>query len=128
MITRDQIRDWLEIDKREKVLIEIEKYIDNQLKAKLMKGETTIIISTMKYIDTFQTHEDTEFMGLWNNPELSEDNKEYVREQIVEKYRKHGFDVEVKQSNIAHTSDMKYDFLKFKDIHKMIENNQGKSK
>lgn len=120
MITKEQIKDWLEVDKRNKVLVDIEDYIDNHLKRNLMEGKTTISISTMKYIEAFQVHKETEFMKLWSSPELSKDGKEYVQKSTIEKYVAHGFDVSVREGTVAHTSDVKYDYIQFKDIDKMI--------
>lgn len=120
MITKEQIRDWLEVDKRKDVLANIEGYIDDKLKENLMEGKTTIIIPTMKYIDAFQIHQETEFMELWESPELSDDGKEYVQKHIIDKYVTHGFDVSIEKGTKAHTND-KYEYIKFKNIHKMIE-------
>lgn len=124
MITKEQIKDWLQIKVRQKSEVEIEKYIDKQLKENLMNGVTSFNIVTHK---TKPGHYgmlySTEFNEIWNNPELSEDNKKKAQMNVIEKYRKNGFPIDSFQLTGEYTGeyDKVYHCVSFDRIEKMLE-------
>ena len=117
MVTKEQLKDWLNENARKKYEEELEKYIDNAIKINALQGNTTFYISTGMY--TPDGSSKTKFYDLWYTDKLSEENREIVHQKIINKYRKFGFDVTETQKDCGWHNH--YFALKFTDIHKVIE-------
>lgn len=117
MVTKEELKDWLDESAREKYEEKLEEYIDKAIKKNALAGNTTFYISTGKY--TTDGSRKTAFYNLWYTNELSEDNREIVHRRIVNKYREAGFDVEKTKMDCGWHNH--YFALKFTDIHKLLE-------
>ena len=117
MVTKEELKDWLNESARRKYEERLEEFIDNEIKMNALQGITTFYISTGKY--TPDGSKKTTFYKVWFTEELSEDNRKIVQKRVLEKYRDFGFDV------VETTKDCgwhhHYFALKFIDIDKVIE-------
>ena len=117
MVTKEELKDWLNESARKKYEEELEKFIDREIKIHALKGKTTFYISTGEY--TPDGSRKTPFHKVWFTEELSEDNRTIVHRRILQKYRDFGFDV------VETTKDCgwhhHYFALRFNNIDKVIE-------
>ena len=119
MITKKQLRDWLDNSERTKVLEQMESYIDEEIKYNVLKGKTTFEIHTV-IGNYFWGINKTSFYFLWYSKKLSEENLKIVRSKIIEMYQENYFDVTLKETETI--NGKKYDILKFTDIENALNN------
>lgn len=96
MVTKEQIKDWLEVGKKNQLEEEIEEYIDEKIKGSALRGQRTIYISTGYPDNNARRAVTNVFFELWCSNKISRDNLLYVRKNIIEKYRQIGLKVEEK--------------------------------
>lgn len=118
MVTKEQIRDWLDVDARNKHFKEIEKVIDAAIKRNAISGKTTFYISTGHVNNHAHRHEKSGFYDIWHCKGLSDDSTRIVQNKILEEYTNAGFNIEV--VNIDCGWNSRYDGVQFTDIHKML--------
>src|SRR5699024_8511600 len=104
MVTREQLKDWLDVNARKKYAEKLEKIFDDAIKRNALKGITTFVVSTGRLNNVMRRHEKTEFYSIWHTQDLSDDNREVVKREILKKYREHGFTVDVRSEE--HTSEL----------------------
>src|SRR6185312_7020987 len=119
MISKDELRDWLDEDARKKYAEELEKIFDESIKRNALKGKTTFTISTGRVNNAASTHMKTDFYKIWNTSKLSDVNRNKVKNEILKKYRNAGFDVEVVREDCGWHSS--YEAVQFKNIHKLLD-------
>lgn len=119
MITKKQLRDWLDNSERTKVLEQMESYIDEEIKHNVLSGRTTFEVPTV-IGNSFWGINKTSFYFLWYSKNLSDDSLIYVRNRILERYTNHGFLVSVTSSNYGKGRD--YDNLKFTEVEIALNN------
>jgi hypothetical protein len=117
VVTKEELKDWLNESARKKYEEELEKYIDNAIKINALQGKTSFYISTGKY--TLDGSRKTPFYKVWFTDKLSEDNRELVHQKVLKKYREFGFDIEETTMDCGFHNH--YFALKFIDIDKVIE-------
>ena len=117
MITKEELRDWLDEDAREKRYEEIEKYIDKKAKEEILSGKRTFYISTGRVGNG--SDERTEFYKLWCSPDLSVASANKVRNKILKAYRDQGFDVD--EVNVDCGWGSLYKAVRFENVHKVLE-------
>ncbi|WP_163183314.1 hypothetical protein [Neobacillus sedimentimangrovi] len=118
MVTKEELKDWLNESARKRYEEKLEKYIDESIKTNALSGKTTFDICTGKY--TPDGSRKTPFYDLWYTNELSEENREVVHKRIIEKYKSFGFDV--KETTVDCGWHHSYFALEFKNIDKVIKN------
>ena len=119
MITKKQLRDWLDDSERIKVLEQMENYIDEEIKYNVLKGRTTFEVPTVIGNSLWGVSK-TPLFSLWYSKNLSDDSLIYVRKRILERYNNHGFIVSVTSSNYGKGRD--HDNLKFTDVENALDN------
>jgi hypothetical protein len=117
MITKEELKDWLAESDRKKYTKEIEEYIDKFIKSNALRGNMTFFISTGDY--TRDGSKKTRFYNLWYTKSLSEENRRFVQDKVINKYREFGFDVEKTTVDCGWSNH--YFALKFSNIDKVIE-------
>lgn len=122
MITKEQLKDWLDVDARKRYAEKLERRFDSAIKHNALQGITTFCISTGRVNNAARTHEKTPFYDLWHTKDLSEDNKEKVKREVLDKYRDHEFNVLVVNEDCGWHSS--YEAIKFADIHKALEKSE----
>lgn len=118
MVTKEQLKDWLDESARRDYEEKLEKFIDRFIKINALQGNLSFYISTGEY--TRDGSIETEFYNLWYTNDLSKENRNIVHERILKKYRDTGFDVE--ETTVDCGWHNHYFALKFNDIDKVIEN------
>lgn len=119
MITKEQLKDWLDTNTRKERYEELEKHIDGCIKRHALRGNKTFTISTGRVNNSARTHEKTNFYDKWHNPDLSKESVKMIQDKVIGAYRGNGFDVTVVNEDCGWSSS--YEALKFKDIHKVLE-------
>lgn len=122
MITKEQLKDWLDTHKRKERLAELEKHIDGCIKHHALRGNKTFTISTGRVNNHARRHEKTNFYDKWHNPDLSKESIKMIQEEVVKAYKDNGFDVTVVNEDCGWNSS--YEALLFKDIHKVLEDEE----
>lgn len=117
MITKEQLKDWLDESARKKYESQLEKFIDNEIRENALQGETTFFVATGKWGRTHS--EKTPFYDIWHTDQLSKENREIVQQRVINKYRAFGFNVE--ESRVDCGWNNHFFALKFSDIHKVVE-------
>lgn len=117
MVTKEQLKDWLDESAREEYGKKLEERIDKSIRENALRGKTTFYISTGEY--TQDGSRKTPFYDLWYTEELSEGNRRIVQEKVIKKYKNSGFDVEKTSVDCGWSNQ--YFALKFKDIDKVIK-------
>lgn len=117
MITKENLKDWLNQSARDAYAKELESYIDRVIKKNALAGEVSFYISTGKH--TTARSVKTEFYDIWNTDKLSSNNRRIVQDEVIEKYRNFGFDLE--RAMIDCGWDNHYFALLFNDIDKVVE-------
>lgn len=118
MITKKQLKDWLNFSERVKVLEEMESYVDETIKNEVLSGRTTFEIHTVIGNSLWGSRK-TPFYFMWYSEKLSEDNLICVRKRLLEMYSNHGFLVKVINSNYGKGRD--YDTLKFTNVENALD-------
>lgn len=118
MITKEELKDWLNESARREYEDDLEEYIDKVIKVNALQGKKTFYISTGEY--TRSGSRKTSFYNLWFTDRLSEENRRIVHERIINKYRKFGFDVQKDRVDCGWHNY--YFALKFNNIDKVLEN------
>ncbi|MEL3959461.1 hypothetical protein NST17_20125 [Caldifermentibacillus hisashii] len=120
MITKKELKDWLDENARVKYAEKLEEYIDKNIKENALAGNTTFYISTGKCTRyTLDGGMKTSFYDIWNTKELSNESRKLVQEKVINKYREFGFDIE--ETTVDCGWDKHYFALKFHSINKVIE-------
>jgi len=119
MVTKEELKDWLNESARKNYAKKLEEYIDRSIKVNALKGNTTFYISTGEY--TRDGSRKTPFNGLWYTDEISEENRKIVHENTINKYREFGFKIE--RTSVDCGWNNHYFALMFKDIDKVILDN-----
>lgn len=119
MITKEQLKDWLDTNARKEKFEILKKYINSQIKKNALKGTTTFYISSGEANNIRRTHQRTVFYDLWHCKGLSDDSTRVVQKEIIDAYKKAGFDIQVVNIDCGWNSN--YKGLQFKNIHKMLE-------
>ena len=122
MVTREQLKDWLDVNARKKYAEKLEEIFDDAIKRNALKGITTFVVSTGRINNVMRRHEKTEFYSIWHTQDLSDDNREVVKREILKKYREHGFTVDVVLDDCGWGSQ--YEAVMFTDIHKALEESE----
>lgn len=117
MVSKEDLKDWLDESSRREHVDKIEEYIDNCIKRNALRGETTFLISTGRWAQ--RGSEQTFFYNLWHCSGLSTENTRVVQRRVLEKYRDFGFIVEETSVDCGWSNH--YPALKFVDIHKIVE-------
>lgn len=117
MITKEDLRDWLSESERKEYAKKLEERIDKNIKRNALRGNTTFYISTGEY--TRDGSRRTPFYNLWNDSSLSEENRMIVQDQVINKYKEFGFDIEKTLVDCGWNNH--YFALKFNNIDKVIE-------
>ena len=118
MITKKQLRDWLDDSERTKVLNEMERYIDEEIKYNVLNGRTTFEIHTV-IGNSFWGISKTSFYFLWYKKKLSEENLKIVRSKIIEMYQENYFDITIRKTETINGKN--YDILKFTNVENVFE-------
>jgi hypothetical protein len=116
VVSKEELKDWLNENARKNYASKLEDFIDRQIKANALSGNTSFYISTGEY--TRDGSKKTPFYQLWNTAELSEENKKIVQESVVGKYKEFGFSIE--KTSVDCGWHNHYFALKFNDIHKVL--------
>jgi integrase len=119
MISKNELRDWLDEDARKQYAKKLEKVFDESIKRNALNGKTTFYISTGRVNNAARTHEKTGFYEVWHTSKLSDVNRKKVKREVLEKYRQAGFDIQFVREDCGWNSS--YDAVQFKDIHKVLE-------
>ena len=119
MITKEQLRDWLDSNERSERVKKLERRIDSEIKANALKGDTTFYISTGRVDNVIRHHAKTSFYDEWHNEDLSKESVKAIQEEVLKMYRDAGFDVSVVDVDCGWHS--RYKALQFTDIHKALE-------
>lgn len=82
MITKEDLKDWLNESARKDYARKLEEYIDKSIKANVLRGNTTFYISTGDY--TQEGSRKTPFYDLWNAKDLSDENRIDIKETSVD--------------------------------------------
>ncbi len=117
MITKEELKDWLDESARKEYAKKLEERIDKSIKGNALRGNTTFHISTGEY--TRDGSRKTPFYDLWYTQDISEENRKIVQERVINKYKEFGFDIE--RSTVDCGWSNHYFALKFKDIDKVIK-------
>ena len=117
MITKDDLKSWLNESGRKKYEEKLEKFIDEQIKKNALEGKTTFLIPTGRWGNRYS--ERTPFYDIWFTEELTKENREIVHQRVIRKYKDFGFDVERTQVDCGWNN--RYFALRFKDIDKVLE-------
>lgn len=118
MITKKQLRDWLDDSERTKVLEQMESYIDKTIKENVLNGRTTFEVHTVNG-NSFWGINKTSFYLLWYSKKLSEENLKIVRSKIIEMYQENYFDVTIRKTETINGKN--YDILKFTNVENVLE-------
>lgn len=116
LVTKEELKDWLNESDRKKYAKKLEEFIDKRIKGNALRGETTFYISAGEY--TREGSRKTPFYHLWNTEDISEENRKVVQERVVKKYRDFGFDIERTSVDCGWSNH--YFALKFSDIDKVV--------
>ena len=116
MITKDELKDWLDESSRKAHTEKIEEYIDGAIRRNALAGKTTFHISTGEY--TRQGSRKTAFYDIWYCEGLSEENRRIVQKRVLKKYRDFGFNVDEIWVDCGWSND--YRAIQFTDIEKVI--------
>ena len=116
MVTKEELKDWLNENARREYAKILEECIDKSIKENALRGNTTFYISTGEY--TREGSRKTPFYELWFTEGLSEENRRIVREEVIKKYKDFGFDVE--KTSVDCGWNNFYFALKFNGIDKVV--------
>ena len=119
MVTKEDLRDWLDEDARKRYAKVLERIFDNAIKTNALNGRTTFLINTGRVNNAVGRHEKTEFYRIWHTEDLSDDNRNKVKKEVLDKYRAFGFSVKVVNVDCGWNSN--YEAVQFIDIHKVLE-------
>ena len=117
MVTKEQLRDWLDTNTRRERISKIEAILDREIKEHALAGKTTFYVSTGETL--FRSHQKSYFYDIWHNEDLSEESREIIKQEVLAKYREAGFNVDV--VDVDHGWDTRYEAVRFRDIHKLVE-------
>jgi len=117
VVTKEQLRDWLDANTRRERIAKIEATLDRKIKEHALAGETTFYVSTGESLH--RSHQKSYFYDIWHNEDLSEESREIIKKEVLAKYREAGFNVDV--VCVDHGWDTRYEAVRFRDIHKLVE-------
>lgn len=117
MVTKEELKDWLNESARIEYAKKLEERIDKSIKENALKGITTFYISTGEY--TREGSRKTPFYKLWYTEELSEENRKIVQEKVIKKYKDFGFDI--KKTSVDCGWNNHYFALKFSNIDEVVK-------
>ncbi|OAK70056.1 hypothetical protein [Lederbergia galactosidilytica] len=117
MVTKENLKDWLDVSSRSKYAKKLEEYIDSKIKINALDGKTTFYISAGRYTRDGSTK--TPFYDLWYTGELSETNRKLVHDLVINRYREFGFNVSKTSVDCGWNNN--YFALEFKDIDKVLQ-------
>jgi|SRR5690625_936122 len=117
MVTKEELKDWLNESARREYAKKLEERIDKSIKGNALRGNTTFYISTGEY--TREGSRKTPFYDLWYTGELSEENRKIVQEKVIKKYKDFGFDVE--ETSVDCGWNNNYFALKFSNIDEVVK-------
>src|SRR5690625_3648023 len=95
MVTKEQLRDWLDENIRQDRIKKIEKILDREIKENALAGKTTFYVSTGETINVSHRHQKSYFYDTWHNKDLTEESRELIKQEVLRKYREAGFDVSI---------------------------------
>lgn len=123
MVTKEQLRDWLDTNTRKERVEAIERSLDALIKRNALAGETSFYLSTGETDNYARRHRKSTFYNTWHNKDLSEESQRAIKREVLRKYKDAGFVIEV--VSVDHGWDSSYEAVQFKDIHKLIEGDDG---
>jgi len=119
MVTKEQLRDWLDADTRRKRIAKIEEVLDRKIKENALAGKTTFYVSTGETNNITHRHHESHFYDTWHNEDLSEESRGKIKREVLRKYREAGFEVDV--VDLDHGWNSSYEAVRFRNIHKLVE-------
>ncbi len=124
MIKPDELAELLGVNKRQDAIKAIEEHFDKHIKQNALAGNTEFIIPTKVPKTNEQGLTESKFHYLWEMDHLSEDSAATVRHEVLDRYRKYGYFVNVSQkSNLPYEP---YLAIKFKNLDITAKNLKNK--
>jgi|SRR5690625_1524926 len=118
MVTKEQLRDWLDTNTRRERISKIEAALDREIKEHALAGKTTFYVSIGETIDVSHRHQKSYFYDTWHNEDLSEASQTMIKQEVLRKYREAGFDIDLIEVDYGWNS--RYEAIIFRDIHKLV--------
>jgi hypothetical protein len=114
MISRKQLKNWLNVTAKKDLEESLETYIDGQLKKHIIDGDFDFTLTASNYL-SLEDKEITRLGKILQESQLEEEVWMAVLEKVIQKYKDFGFQVSL---NIAYLS---YGFPTIKIIFEAID-------